>query len=87
MLVITRRASESIIIGKDIEIIVSEVSGDKVKICIDAPKDIPVMRKELLETKKLNVEASRMVDDKSLEKFKSMAKVMKSIENSDELNK
>lgn len=81
MLVITRRASESIIIGKDIEIIVSEVSGDKVKICIDAPKDIPVMRKELLETKNLNIEASHLADDKSLEKFKSMAKVMKSIEN------
>lgn len=83
MLVITRRASESVIIGKDIEIIISEVSGDKVKICIDAPKDIPVMRKELLETKKLNVEASHIVDDNSLQKFKSMAKVMQSIEDNE----
>ncbi len=81
MLVITRRATESIVIGKDIEIIVSEVSGDKVKICIDAPKDIPIMRKELLETKNLNVEASRLADNDSIEKFKSMAKVMRSIEN------
>ena len=80
MLVITRRKSESIVIGKDIEIIVSEVSGDKVKICIDAPRDIPVIRKELIETKNLNLEAGNVSDNSSFEKFKSMAKVMKSID-------
>jgi len=40
------------------------------------------MRKELLETKNLNVEASRLADNDSIEKFKSMAKVMRSIEDS-----
>ena len=38
MLVISRKVSESIIIGDNIEIIVSEISGDRVKICINAPK-------------------------------------------------
>lgn len=77
MLVITRRKSESIVIGDNIEIIVSEVSGDKVKICIDAPKEIPVIRKELLETKDLNLEAGKSSDINNLEKFKSLAKNIK----------
>lgn len=77
MLVITRRKSESIVIGDNIEIIVSEVSGDKVKICIDAPKEIPVIRKELLETKDLNLEAGKSSDVNNLEKFKSLAKDIK----------
>lgn len=81
MLVITRRTSESIVIGDDIEIIVSEISGDRVKICIDAPKEIPIIRKELLETKNLNLEASDNSDESSFERFKSMAKVMKTLDN------
>jgi carbon storage regulator len=49
MLVLARRSGDSIVIGENIEITVVEVQGDKVKIGITAPKEIPVMRKELLE--------------------------------------
>lgn len=49
MLVLTRRRGESIEIGKDIVVTVVEIQGDKVKIGINAPKEIPVMRRELLE--------------------------------------
>ena len=49
MLVLARHSGETIVIGDSIEITVIEVQGDKVKIGINAPKDIPVMRKELLE--------------------------------------
>lgn len=49
MLVLLRRSGESIVIGEDIEITVVEVQGDKVKVGISAPKQIPVLRKELLE--------------------------------------
>ncbi|MFU0831626.1 MAG: Translational regulator CsrA [Oscillospiraceae bacterium] len=58
MLIITRKTSESIQIGSDIEITVTEISGERVKIGINAPKGIPIMRKELLETQELNKEAS-----------------------------
>lgn len=49
MLVLTRHSGESLIIGDNIEITVVEVQGDKVKLGINAPKEISVMRKELLE--------------------------------------
>ena len=77
MLVITRRQGEAVVIGKDIEVIVSEVNGDKIKLCIDAPREISIMRKELLETEKMNTEAVELSDKNSFEQFKSMAKVMK----------
>jgi len=49
MLVLTRKKDESIIIGDDIEIIVSEISEDKVKIAIKAPKNVRIFRKELMK--------------------------------------
>ena len=48
MLVLTRKKDEAVVIGDDIEIIVSEISEDKVKIAIKAPKNVKIFRKELL---------------------------------------
>jgi len=51
MLVLTRKVEESILIGDDIEIMVLGVSGDKVRIGINAPREIEVFRKEVKETR------------------------------------
>ena len=74
MLVITRKNSESIIIGDNIEIKISEIGTDRVKVCISAPKEIPIMRKELLETSDLNKEASGTVNRTSLDRLKNLLK-------------
>ncbi|MBE3555459.1 MAG: carbon storage regulator CsrA [Firmicutes bacterium] len=50
MLVLTRKANQSIIIGEDIVVTVIAVEGDAVKIGIDAPKDVSVFRREVYET-------------------------------------
>ena len=47
MLVLTRKSNQSIMIGDDIEISVLSVMGEKVRIGIQAPRDIPVFRKEV----------------------------------------
>lgn len=79
MLVITRRNSESIMIGDQIEILVSEISWDKVKICINAPKEIPIMRKELLEICDLNQQASNVPSKHDLDAFKTLANAIKNL--------
>jgi carbon storage regulator len=47
MLVLTRKQLESIMIGDDIEIRVLSIIGDKVKIGIRAPREVPVYRQEI----------------------------------------
>lgn len=49
MLVLSRHRDESIIIGDNIVITVVDVRGDKVRLGIDAPTDIPVHRQEVYE--------------------------------------
>ena len=49
MLILTRRISESIIIGDDVKITVLGVKGNQVRLGIDAPKDLPVHREEIYE--------------------------------------
>jgi len=49
MLVLTRKTNQSIMIGDDVEVSILSVSGEKVRIGIDAPRDIAVFRKEVYE--------------------------------------
>lgn len=47
MLVLTRKSNQTIMIGDDIEISVLAIVGEKVRIGIQAPRDVPVFRKEV----------------------------------------
>jgi carbon storage regulator len=47
MLVLTRKPNESIMIGDQIELSILSVSGEKVRIGVEAPREIPVFRKEI----------------------------------------
>ena len=49
MLVLSRQKDESIMIGDDVEIIIVDVRGDKVRLGITAPKQIPVHRREIYD--------------------------------------
>ena len=66
MLVLSRKINEKIMIGKSIEILVVEIRGDKVRLGITAPRDVPVNREEVLkainenqEKEKKNAEENR----------------------------
>lgn len=59
MLVLTRKANQSIMIGDGIEVSVLSIVGEKVRLGIQAPRDVPVFRKEVfLEIQAQNVEAA-----------------------------
>ena len=49
MLVLSRQKDESIMIGDDVEVIIVDVRGDKVRLGITAPRSIPVHRREVYE--------------------------------------
>ena len=58
MLVVTRKKGESILIGDNIEISISYIENGSVKLAINAPKDIQILRKELyVEVENENKEA------------------------------
>ena len=60
MLVLSRRLNEVILIGDNIEIIVTRISKHDVRIGINAPKDVAIVRKELVKPKTL-LEMARKV--------------------------
>ncbi len=47
MLVLTRKTNQSIMIGDDVEVTVLAVARDKIRVGINAPRDVPVFRKEV----------------------------------------
>ena len=49
MLVLSRKKNESIVINNDITIVVVEIRGDKVRLGVEAPKEVPVHRREVYE--------------------------------------
>ncbi len=57
MLVLSRKKNESIVINDDITIVVVEIRGDKVRLGVEAPKEVPVHRREVYEAIKRNEKA------------------------------
>lgn len=79
MLVISRKAGESLVISDQIRISVISTGNDKVTIGIDAPKDIKVIRAELMET----IEANKVSSEKIKETdYQGIASLLKTIEKS-----
>ena len=62
MLVLTRKSNQSIMIGDEIEVSVLAIMGEKVRIGIQAPRDIPVFRKEVY----LEIQQEQVADAKGV---------------------
>lgn len=67
MLALARKLNQSIIVNDDVEITILEIKGDQVKIGIEAPRSVPVYRKEIYQQiQKENEDAAGVVDPKTL---------------------
>ena len=67
MLALTRKKGESLVINNNVEITVLEIRGDQIKIGINAPKDVPIYRKEVyLQIQEENKEAISTVGPDAL---------------------
>ena len=73
MLILQRKKNESVIIGENIEVTVLEIGMDWIKLAFEAPKDVSILRKELIEAAKVNREASK-ADSGALDAVKKMMK-------------
>lgn len=58
MLVITRKNGEGLRIGENVRVTVVETAKDRVKIGIDAPYDVRIIREELFDTERFNIQAA-----------------------------
>lgn len=66
MLVLGRKANESLMIGDDIVITILSVDGDRVKVGIEAPASVRILRHELYETiKQENLRAAKLATQTS----------------------
>ncbi len=65
MLVLSRKKNESIVINDDITIVVVEIRGDKVRLGVEAPKEVPVHRREVFDAIHRNDD---LVGDKTVSK-------------------
>ena len=69
MLILQRRKGEALCIGDDVKITVSDVGNDWVKIAVDAPKEISILRSELVEAANENKEAYENSSSKLIQEF------------------
>lgn len=58
MLILQRRAGESLVIGEDITVSVLSVDGGRVRLAITAPEDVAILRSELLTARQTNQDAA-----------------------------
>jgi carbon storage regulator len=71
MLVLSRKKDESIVINNDITIVVVEIRGDKVRLGVEAPKEVPVHRQEVFEAIARGETVAESVDTDSSKRLSS----------------
>lgn len=73
MLALSRKIGESIIIGDNIEIKILDVQGDQVRLGIEAPRSIPIYRKEIYhQIQQENQAASKLTSQEAISKIKNL---------------
>ena len=77
MLVISRKAGESLVISENIHITIISVANDKVSIGIEAPKEVKIVRQELIDTIEANKASAEETENKDYKNIASLIKIKK----------
>ena len=77
MLIISRKKTEGVVINENIEITVIDIQGDRIRIGIDAPSEVKIVRKELLETEDINREAAKIKIKPDINKLKEIEDILR----------
>jgi carbon storage regulator len=70
MLVIRRRQGESLYIGDDVEVSILEITGSQVKLGIQAPREVAVLRAEIRVTAEQNREAAQLLPESAFDNLR-----------------
>jgi len=82
MLILQRKNNQSLTIGDNINVTILEIGNDWVKLAIDAPKEISILRTELLEAASANQEAaSSHPNEGSISQIRNLMNKSKNSEN------
>lgn len=74
MLVLQRKKNQSLIINGNITVSILEIGSDWIKLAIEAPKDVKILRAELMEAAEANQEAARELSAESVNALKTLVK-------------
>jgi carbon storage regulator len=84
MLVLTRKIDESIVIGDSIILTVLAIEGEQVKLGINAPREVPILRQEVFQAVQDQVKIQQMlVEESKPEQFEQLRKLLASESDND----
>jgi carbon storage regulator len=69
MLIVTRKSGTALLIGEDIKIEILSIAGNQVKLGIEAPREISVLRTEVFDTIKANAAAAGLIPEDVLDRL------------------
>lgn len=72
MLVLQRKKNQSLVINGNVTVSVLEIGSDWIKLAIEAPKDVKILRAELLEAAQANQEAAKELSQASVNALKKL---------------
>ena len=72
MLILTRKKNESIMLGEKIKITVLDIRGDSIKLGIEAPKELTVLRSELYQAVREENTRAAQVEQSALEQLRKL---------------
>lgn len=74
MLVLQRKKNQSLVINGNVTVSILEIGNDWIKLAIEAPKDVKILRAELMEAAEVNQEAAKELNTESVNALKNLVR-------------